>query len=407
MINDDRDRQVSVDRRTVLRRTAGLVTAGAVGTVAAVPGVSAARADTGAVEVCSTSCFSKADNDRLSFDVVRLGWPPVDDVIDCEFPRWPCTEVASTVGFVGSEWSGRKWEMVWANRGTNPAPGEGWNMLPNPLPPPRMVVDELRCMADYTTNERAIAATRCQILALLKRPDFAQPWLDVGGDESDIVTMAQLRADPAAYFTHDKTVGPRPGQNPDLPLRHFKVMIDRPWIRDYNLIDQPDPVEGVMLDYEVIDNRSDEQTTECLETLAADLHAAGLKLFLYTNPLTAGVMPYSGLSRDNLPGLVQDHLDRVTVLSFGGMPGATVVSDYQEQLSILRGSGPTPYSKVVVTYGIGRSNLEHAAQIHQIMTGKCGPAPAALLIWPDGAPLNGPCTPEHAILGTACFGPKD
>lgn len=305
---------------------------------------------------------------------------------------WPVTDAFSwDQGASGvlnrSHWSGQCWLYLWANRAS------GRNPKPNPIQSPRPSLAGIECRVEFSSVERANAATQCQLRAWLGMPDWAEPWTSLPGTSiDDFVRYADLYRNPAAYFTKPVTA-----HGVD-----FQVMSDRPWLlsmadgspftRATMMAGRVDHSPGVVLDYEVADHRGSAATTAFFDALHADLAAANAKLFVYTDPLDK--LAASGLDATNLPSIVADRCDFISVMLRGRDPRTNVAKSYDNQLAVLAGperDQPVPWDKLVLLYDLGTTTLADAQFAYERLTGPAGASPQAVCFWRDGAVQGGAC----------------
>ncbi|WP_353227621.1 hypothetical protein [Novosphingobium sp.] len=357
--------------------------------------------------------------------VFQNAQPPADNAHDTAstYPTFPCTDAFSwrqdvNAGMNTSTWTGGNgWMYVWANRANKVAKVTAGNQFlqlkPNPIQNPTPIYNNLECRVEYTTVAKANAATRSLIRYWLGRADYAQPWIDAGGLASDFVFYSHLLDYPERYFTRVVTA-----QNVS-----YQVMTDIPWLpstivggqgsftRATMMSGNQARVPGIVLDYEVNDYRSNQVTTLFLNAVAADIHGAGAKLFLWTNPLNRTANTH-GLDFVNLPAIVTKTCDLTSVQLWSGNTGENVAQSYQNQIAMIKGyacNGTVPYDRLVVVLDL-KTTLADAQFVNNLLRGPAASNPQALCFWRNGLNQGGACgtTANNQIIaaleGTAALG---
>ncbi len=338
-----------------------------------------------------------------SWTIFQNAEPPADAVAALAYNTYPLTDAftwnqgaGSRAPLNSSTWNGRCWLFLWANRAAG-----GNDAKPNPIQSPAPAIDGVECRVEYSTVERANAATQCQVRHWLGLSDWATPWTQIAGNSvRDFVTYADLVKAPATYFTRRVRA-----QGTD-----YRVMADRPW-----LLSLPDgspftrarmmggrtaQVPGVVLDYEVADRRSPATTTQFLTALYGDLHANGAKLFVYTDALDRGAP--SGLDATNLPIIAQSACDYLTVMLWGQNPGGNVAQSYRRQIAMLRGPArdqPVPWSKLTILFELDNTTLADAQFAYDTLSGPAGQSPQSICFWRNGAVQGGLCDANGNAAG--------
>jgi hypothetical protein len=385
------------------------------------------------------------------FRVFRIANPPQSDGAPsvARYSSWPVTDTMTCqAGAVTSTWTGgpsktkspiNAWYYVWANRAANP----NQKVLgPNPIQSPLIIepVSGLACRVNYTTIEKANAATQCLIRYWLGRSDYMKPWLKIAGTSpADFITYAQLAANPSAYFTTTFAVS-----NHHL-VESFRVMTDRPWLpsapasasnpkglyqRQFMMPSLPayQYAPGVMLDFEVGDGRTtgtghasgDAQgTLNFLKRLSADIHATAdetgrpqhaAQLGLYTDALNGPSMVHSGLDVTNLGEICREHVDLMSIMISGANLEGSVQKSYDNQIRLLKTkpSDTIPFAKLFLTYDIGTTTVADSHFVFRMLLQNkwFNPPqnPAAVAIWDNGAPLCVPVT--NTLLVGVLQGPQ-
>lgn len=216
--------------------------------------------------------------------------PPSDAADETTYALWPLTEAATQRMdlLAASTWSGGKWGFLWANRRTTE---DSHNRRPNPLGYP--VIEHSngkQCRIEYSSIAKANAATLVRAMHWLAytSAQYEAVATAAGFATSDIKTRATLSGDPDTYFTGSS--GFQDGV--------FQVATDIIMIDDNDLTDGSS-YEGIVIDYECQDSRSDAETTAFVTSLATVVHDKSKELVFYTNPLDGAVVSYNGISTAN------------------------------------------------------------------------------------------------------------
>lgn len=331
--------------------------------------------------------FTKASNaDLAGLRVFQQAPPPADDTIDATYPYWPVTDAATSQNFATSTWAGgNRWSFLWSDRRNY---GDAWNKKPNQLPAPVVKIGTQECRAVFTTIARANAATQAKIRFMLGNDaaTYQAPWIAAGGSAGDFVTDAAFRANPATYCTTDFAYG----------SATYKVMVDKVLLPAPRFVDgnRPDLQPGVVLDYEVGDSRTTTETTNFINAVAADVHAAGRQLFLLFNPLNNVNQLYHGYSAANLPAILAA-ADFLTLTLWSGNPDGSLSASYANQLALLGGGlSAADYAKLVINFELGNpgTSLADAQWVHDKLREAGTSHPGKVMFWRNFAAVGGPGT---------------
>lgn len=311
------------------------------------------------------------------------------------YSEWPITDAFTWNQGAGtsaplntSTWNGRCWLYLWANRAVNTH-----NLKPNPVQSPPPQIGDIECRVEYSTVELANAATQCQIRHWLGMRDWAKPWTNIAGNSlHDFVKYSDMMATPGAYFQKHVTAY---GVN-------YRVMTDRPWLltlpdgapfdRKSMMLGKIGHVPGVVLDYEVADLRTPDQSLAFFQSIYADLRLKNAHLFIYTDPLDR--CGPSGLDATNLPQIAQSACDYLTVMLWGQNPSGNVAQSYQSQIAKLTGPSldqAIPWAKITLLYELNNTTMADAQFAYNVLTGPAGASPQSVCFWPNGATQGGTC----------------
>jgi hypothetical protein len=143
-------------------------------------------------------------------------------------------------------------------------------------------------------------------------------------------------------------------------------------------------VDGIVLDYEVHDNRAPVSTTNLIGRIGEMAREKGKGLIIYTNSIDkAGVA--NGLTRANLKQVIAD--------STGFTFVALNTTDYSRSMNIIKQSylvqSTIPYSKLFPTLSLRTTTLADANRFNQIIRNN---NLFGASFWRDGATLDEQCT---------------
>lgn len=341
-------------------------------------------------EDLSGQAFTAADNALLDRRVMWGAPPPDDDAPDPNFKYYPGTDYATqnSDNMLTSTWSlGDKWYTVWAPRYNY---GDVFNSQPNNLPSPRIDHSNGReCRTVYTTRAKAEAALQAIIRHISGNTSgtVQGPWVSAGGVAGDLIPEATLRSSPDTYFTTAwlNTTGSKAGTT-------YQVMVDKVCLPTAKLADgvHPGNTQGVRLDFEVQDNRTEAQTTALITDLTSTLHTAGYDLYFYTTTLNAGIRQYSGLG-SNI-GAIFDLVDFMDVFMWADNPDGNFQDSYDAQIALLNPVTTGDWAKVVVLFQIGSSadtTLADAEWVYDKLHEPGTTHPTFLEFWRSQAQMGG------------------
>ena len=348
------------------------------------------RADAGGTgTVGRDHYFTKKDNARLDgVRVFQIASPPLSDQSEANSPYYPVTDFASGMAKIvnDTKWTGgRTWYFQWANRMNY---GNAWNRKPNVLPSPAISMgkdeagNDIQCRPTYTSIARANAATQAQIRYTLgmSRAEYMKPWLSLAGtSENDFIADSTLRSSPASYcatpFTWDGWQG----------HTTYKVMTDKvvlPALR----MKADSKQAGIVLDYEVQDDRSAAITQAFIHTVAADVHRMGKKLMVISNPLNAPSMPHTNLTAQNLPAILDD-VDFLSITLCSGNREHSIQASYDNQIKLLGKMQKGEYKKLVLYFELGNpgTSLDDARWVYSKLHDQDERHPSTIMFWRNGA----------------------
>lgn len=329
-------------------------------------------------------CFNEADKNDLTpgHKVFQSAIPPASDALDKKvaYNYFPATDIVSaaiqvsTYTYTGAD----IWVFLWCNRynGVN-----AWNKKPNLTPVPIVWYPSTthECRVNYSTIAKANAATRVQVLYLLGKTNYADPWINNGGSLSDLILPTGTggwRSDPAAVFTESPVV---------FGDETYRTCTDKVLIPDFKLADVPAGVNaaGIFLDYEPQDGRTETNTKNFLTLVASEIHSVGKKVGIWTNPLNAPSQQYTKLTSNNLPDIL-DAVDYLSVQLWNGNPEGSISASYQNQINLLGTMTTDDWEKIMITVELNLPTVD-AQWIYNKMHESNSTHPKHVWFWRNGA----------------------
>ena len=315
--------------------------------------------------------------------------------------------------------------FLWDNRCT----GAGCTVgkVPNSTPDtPTFITDGQECRLQYSTVERAQAATKAQALFAVGAPKT-----DGGGNGyEDVALAAGLTAvyalnststNPDGLTTFSSvvnsicTAGVKVG---------FPTAIDVAVMPSGRLVDVPaGNIGAVTLDYESQDGRTTTQSTNYITDLATRLAAFSIGLRIYTNPLVGfPAVTINGLDASNL-NIIANAVESFYIFLYGGTsciaPGVDkYVNQLNNSLALLSGTtavadcatgNPTfgvsgiPYTHLGILADLGPAGMNKTQSIwlHDELNAH---AYNALVIFRNGSSAGGPCQTYYNYRFAAMLG---
>ncbi|MGI8839823.1 MAG: hypothetical protein ACR2F8_03415 [Caulobacteraceae bacterium] len=307
--------------------------------------------------------------------------PPIDDAqTNQTYANGPITDSSSQNVSIQNctKWSGRTWEVVWANRSVQ---NSAANPKANPIYPaiayqniPPLADPDVR--TEYTTIQRADAATKAEVLYLLGASQAAwqAPLVSAGicaaspCSSSEAVAWSSLAADatqgdPQSYFKNNFS---KDGQS--------YVLIDRMVIPQATLSTNTSTNSyGVVLDYEVQDYRTIGSAHGFLSKTGKIIADYGRKSYLYTNPWDGGELTPNGFSISTIND-IESNFDYVGLYALSSFPDSSChqfSNTYTSSINYLKGSSgtlPKGYGEIVIMVDLGLCSSQDALQMYNQQT---------------------------------------
>ncbi len=147
------------------------------------------------------------------------------------------------------------------------------------------------------------------------------------------------------------------------------------------------PIAGVLLDYEVFDGRSAEETRDFLVRYAQTVKARSRKVILFTNPLDAPSQSRTGIAASTM-GDISAAYDLVTILLWGRNKQSDVRQSFTSQQQIL---GSATKAKALVTFELASTTMDDARFVHELLQKR---EVAGVNLWRNYARQGGDCSSE-------------
>jgi hypothetical protein len=318
-------------------------------------------------------CFTASDNRDLSFEVYQEAPPPVDEV-GRNYAFWPATAVATQNldRLTTTRAHLVKYYWQWANRsteGVRNAAGALIERKGNFQPGLQRPLDQ---RTRFTSIDKANACTLAQTAAVLGQDAAAARYAASSG-----VRIARPEAQGARGMANAVDVC---------------VLLDRPL---------PADAAGVLLDYEVQDGRTPEQSLSFLTEFARLVHSGHRQAFLLTNPLDAPSQKYTGITEDNA-GKLAALYDHMTVFLWHGNAEHDVKASFGRQMDILAKSGPVDPRRLVIAFELANTSTQDARAARDAITSR---HMAGVIFWRDYAAQGGACDdPVNIKIACIAFG---
>jgi len=319
-------------------------------------------------------CFGPGSNQRLTFPLFEQAPPPPSDDAR-HYPYYPLTAASSMnlAQLTASRSTVAKYWFLWANRCY--ARGRcGWNPKGNVVFP-RIVRNGTEVRPFFSSHRSADACT------------LIQAGYGLGASRDALAVQA-------------RAAGLRLGQ----AGANISPLLSSGGLREVCLLPPrrlPVGASGIVLDYEVQDGRSPQQTAVFLGQFAALVRRAGKQAILFTNPLDAPTQRYTGINASNAHALLQA-FDRVGIMLWSRNRQHSIPRSLAAQLALLGWGGPVDRRKLMLVFELRGTTMQDAARVHGLMTrGGFG----ALMFWRNRAQVGGSCgSYTNRKIACAAFG---
>ena len=304
---------------------------------------------TNTTELTSASiCFLPTQTPSPDLSVFRNGPPPSDG--NYSYIYYPITDAAtlqiSTLSKISST---TKYAWLWANRKA----GKG-----NPVFYPRY-----EAKAFFTTYRRANTCTMLQARKLLGKK---KQMLDKIAKKTGLTLVN--RDDDISSFVYD-------GKLTDICV-----------ISNFTL---PYEAKGILLDYEVWDDRSPIRTARFLERFTNLVHNNDKEVILYTNAFDGYGRIHNGFDNNNSYQLLQN-FDKVGILLWSNNSSGSIRDSLLNQLDFIIGAFNSAYipKKLLIVFELGNTTMHDARVVHKIMKKENY---KNIMFWRNYSALGGNC----------------
>jgi len=323
-------------------------------------------------------CVGPDAKSESTFEVIQQAAPPaVDD--DPGYRYWPATSTVSLniSGLNSSKAQAiKKYWFHWANR-CQPGIGRracGWNPKGN-LVFPRLTIEaggEIRTF--FSSHESANACTLAQAAHAL------------GADRATIEQYAERGGVKLVRHGDSRTAAT------DNRLIDVCILADEILAKE---------ITAIVLDYEVQDNRTPQETEEFLLEYAKLVRGRNRQVMLYTNPLDAPTQKWTGVGRANAPTLAKA-FNAVGMTLWSRNRQGSIPASAGAQAKIL-GPDVDP-SHVFAVFELNGTTERDAGYVHDLVKTK---GYRGLMIWRNGIDVRDDCRPDVrrkllCLIGKPC-----
>jgi hypothetical protein len=318
------------------------------------------------------ACFSRKDNRGLKFEVIQQAPPP--NLAGENYQFYPLTGAASArlnaLKNVAPDYA--LYYFQWGNRANNPVVNAKGRLIYRKANLQQSADLPRQQRSYFTSVARANACTLAQTAHAFGRRDAAKIYAEASG----IVLVNEAQAPDSGAVGPDDTC----------------VLAN---------IAAPPKLAGVMLDYEVQDQRSEAQTSDFLREYAAFVHSTGHKALLMTNPLDAPSQIFTGFTAQNSHAIVTA-FDRTTIWLWSKNKQQDILASYQAQKAMIEAGGRFDGSRILIEFELANTSVKDARLVHDLILRD---SLAGVLLWRNGVGQGGACdTPVNAKIAALVFG---
>ena len=311
-------------------------------------------------------CFTAQDSTALPFEVIVQAPPPKSDG-ESNWRFYPANGAASAdlaALSASNAHSLRKYWYLWSNR-CHAQLGDGqdtcgWNQKGNVVSPRLTASNGEEVRTFFSTFAAANDCTMIQAASAMGSGRSELESLAARGK----VKLLSRNDNPMQYVQSGRLVDVC--LLPDAPLP---------------------PSVDIVLDYEVQDRRTPQQSEVFLVDFARLVKSKGRRVFLYTNPLDAPTQRYTGLTAENMPR-ISAAFDFVGITLWGRNKQDSLQASMLAQLQMLEGVSP---SKIYIVYELNHTSMADARHVYAEMLSKHF---GGLMLWRNYAEVGGACESE-------------
>ena len=309
-------------------------------------------------------CFDASSNRDLPFEVLEQA-PAPRDAVQAGYRYYPLTATASMDldSLNRSRAPIGRYFFLWANRchDLGPNHGEcGWNKKGNVVFP-RLSTEAGEIRTFFTSFRKANDCTLAQAARVL---DYPAKTVDDYTRRSQLTMLVK---------------------GSDL-LKHA---------RDNRFVDvcllEKEPLTaagaGILLDYEVQDNRTPEQTLAFLKEFIAVVHGKGKKAILLSNPLDAPTQIHTGVSPANVRAIYET-FDRTLIFLWHNNKQNDMAASARAQLEMVRAGGKIDGRKLLALFELNNTTMAEAQTARRLIQSE---GMSGVMFWRNYAEQGGPC----------------
>lgn len=301
------------------------------------------------------TCFDAASNKGLPFPVL---WqvPPPRDFSEPGYAYYPMTATASTKmeALNSTRAPIEKYFFLWANRRE-----DGWNKKGNVLLPAlKTSAGEIRPF--FSDFEHANGCTLAQAARVLgdsrERPGLT-PALTFVTRSDDLLKLAK-----------------------DNRLENVCVLESQPLHAG----------EGIVIDYEVQDDRTPAETLAFLQEFTALVHNRKKQAILLTNPFDAPTQRHTGVDASNAHAIYQA-FDRTLLFLWHNNRQKNLEQSADYQLGMMKSGGAIDPQRIIALFELANTTLPEAEFTHRLILAQ---GFSGVMFWRNYAKPGGDCGSE-------------
>ena len=310
------------------------------------------------------TCFDASSNKNLPFDV---WWqvPPPHDFNQAGYEYFPMTGAASTKmeALNSTRALIDEYFFLWANRRE-----DGWNKKGNvALPPIKTAAGEVRPF--FTNFERANACTLAQARSVLGVPQQKLDGLTYSTRAGDLLKLAKSN------------------RLEDVCILEKEPLNERG--------------KGIVIDYEVQDDRTPEQTLAFLKEFTALVHKSHKQAVLLTNPFDAPTQRHTGVDRSNAHA-IYGAFDRTLLFLWHNNRQKDLEESAQYQLGMMKMGGAIDPKKITALFELANTTMAEAEYTRKLIQSQ---GFSGVMFWRNYAKAGGDCgTETNRKIACVVFG---
>jgi hypothetical protein len=247
--------------------------------------------------------------------------------------------------------------FLWANRRL-----DGWNKKSNVvLPPLKTAAGEVRTF--FSNFDRVNACTLAQAARVLAYPQ----------DQLDHYARSGI-----TYATRSEDI---------LKLAKDNRLVDVCILEIEPLIDRGN---GIVIDYEVQDDRTPEQTRAFLKEFTSLVHGKNKQAILLTNPFDAPTQKHTGVAQSNAHA-IYEAFDRTLLFLWHNNRQKDLKQSAQYQLDMLQTGGAIDPKRVLALFELANTTMAEAEYTRKLIQSQ---GFSGVMFWRNYAKPGGDCGTE-------------